>query len=79
MPAKPGEKRALGRGAVQLKKRAPAEYYQVGAARFNTQNGIGRRFQTWKDARQVSYAEIISVIVEFPYIQSAILRELGKV
>lgn len=79
MPAKKGEQRALGRGAVQLKKRAPAEYYQVGAARFNTQNGIGQRFQTWKDVHQVSYAEIITVIAECPYIQEAILRELGKV
>lgn len=78
MPAKKGEQRALGRGAVQLKKRDPAEYYQVGAARFNVYNNIGRRFKTWKETHQVSYAEVISVIVEFPYIQAAILRELGK-
>jgi len=79
MPAKKGEKRAKGRGAVQLKKRDPAEYYQVGAARFNVKNDTGQRFQTWKDTYQASYAEIITVIVEFPYIQAAILREIGKV
>lgn len=78
MSAKKGEKRALGRGAVQTGKRPPAEYYQVAPARFRKEDVNGREFQAWLKEKGISYREIITVIVEFPYIQAAILRELGK-
>lgn len=79
MPAKKGEKRALGRGAVQLKKRPAPKYYQIAAARFREEDPIGREFKAWLAEEGLSMREFISRWMQYNvYVRSNIIHQFGE-